>query len=430
MIGWAFHVALYAVLLAGGLALPAAALLQRAALGWAALTLYGAALLLLVLAAFVLCLLVARLLFPRYWWLAQVKAQDVFEFDGVYFLGLRLSRVPTRVQRLLFGVDEQMRIWDLVLGVLFLVLLAPHALGFLTAHRAWEEVLPPPARFHESLHPMLLSSLPVMKAWGTPWKPDAAVAERVQRELSRLEAPGASETPGAEQRFQLAQLHLLRAFVPRTRLSDPFDVSPGERLYFNRAHGAQAVEHLRFLLALPDLQRVDWSGGALALIGFFHLSDGNFAEAHAVLQQALAELGEGDESRISRYQVLLLAAQSALMNGDPERAIEYLQAILVDERLPNEAYALAMEHYAEALRLDREFSRVPELLGKALELYTLGEDRAGIARVHVRLAALALDEGRREEASEALSTASSLAQGLEDGFMLNMIERLTLAFSG
>jgi hypothetical protein len=89
-----------------------------------------------------------------------------------------------------------------------------------------------------------------------------------------------------------------------------------------------------------------------------------------------------------------------------------------------------MEHYADVLRLAGEYSRVPELLGKALELYKLGEDRSGIARVHLRLAALALDEGKRDQAAEELSIASSLAQGLNDGFTLNMVAQLALAFSG
>ena len=90
----------------------------------------------------------------------------------------------------------------------------------------------------------------------------------------------------------------------------------------------------------------------------------------------------------------------------------------------------AQKHYAEALRLEGAYSKVPELLGKALELYKLGKDRAGIARVHIRLAALALSEGKRDQAAEELSIASSLAQGLGDGFTQDMVSRLTLAFSG
>jgi tetratricopeptide (TPR) repeat protein len=424
---WLINLPLYLVLLAGALGLPAVALWDRGPLTWVDLTAYVAAAVALVLASVVLALLSARPLFPRYWWMGQVEGKDVFEFDGVYFLGLRLNRVPSRLQRLLFGVDEQMRIWDLIFGVMFLVMLVPHTVGFFAAHRQLERLVPRPATFPESLHGPLLSSLPIMKAWGVTWQADGGLAARVSAELKRLEGQG---LPGAEDRFRLAQLHLLRSYAERDRVSDPYYASPGERLYFNRGLGAQAVENLQYLLELPDLQRVGWSGGALTLIGFFHLSDHNYAQAHDALQRALAEMGEGDESRISRYQVLLLAAQSALLNGREEQAIQHLESILTNERLPNEAYALALEHYAEALRLRGDYSQVPELLGKALELYKVGEDRSGIARVHLRLAALALDEGRRGEASEELSIASSLAQGLDDGFMLNMVARLALAFAG
>lgn len=427
MMFWLVNLPLYVVLLAGGLGLPGLVLWQREPLDGMDVALYVAAVLLLVLATVVMALLAARLLFPNYWWLGQVEGKDVFEFDGVYFLGLRLTRVPSRLQRLLFGVDEHMRTWDLIFGVMFLVLLVPHTVGFLNAHRVLDETLPRPPKFPESVHEPLLSSLPLMREWGLRWQPDGALARRVERELDALQSAG---LPGVEERFRLAQLRLLRAFTVRDRVSDPYYDSPGERVFFNRGQGAAAVEHLEYLLELPDMQRVGWSGGSLTLIGFFHLSDHNYTEAQAVLQRALAELGEGDESRITRYQVLLLAAQSALMNGEEDRAIEYLNNVLVDEALPNQAYALALEHTAEALRLMGNYSQVPELLGKALELYKVDGNRSGIARVHLRLAALALDEGRRDEAAEELSIASSLAQGLEDGFTLNMVARLQLAFAG
>jgi tetratricopeptide (TPR) repeat protein len=424
---WLINLPIYAVLLGGSLGLPAIVLLNRGPLSWADVTIYIIAALLLVLASIVMALLMARLAFPNYWWLGQVEGKDVFHFDGVYFMGLRLTRVPGRLQRMLFGVDEQMRAWDLIFGVMFLVLLVPHAVGFFAAQRELDRVIPHHARFPDSLHAPLLSALPVMKQFGGHWEADGPLAAKVEKRLSELESQG---PPGAEQRFELAQLHLLRAYSVRKEFGDPFFDSPGEQVYFNRGQGVQAVENLQFLLDLPELQRAGWSSSALALIGFFHLSDHNYAKAQDALQRALAEQGEGAQARISRYQVLLLAAQAALMNGHKAKAVEFLEMILTNERLPNDAYALAMEHYAEALRLSGEYSRVPELLGKALELYKLGEDRSGIARVHLRLAALALDEGRNAQAADELSIASSLAQGLDDGFTLNMVARLKLAFPG
>lgn len=423
---WLISLPLYLVLLAAGLGLPGVVIWRRAALDWSGMALYGASALLLVIAAVVLALELARLLFPAYWWMGQVEGKDVFEFDGVYFLGLRLTRVPTRLQRMLFGVDEQMRTWDLIFGVMFLVLLVPHTVAFFGANRALDHWLPDPPRFPESLNEPLLSSLPVMRQWGTTWQVDGPVAGRVQQTLAGLQREAQPTVP---QRFELAQLYLLRAFPERRHFSDPYYSSPGERLYFNRGEGVQAVNNLQVLLNLPQLQRANWSGGALALMGFFYLNDHNFPQAQATLARAVAEMGEGDQSHIPRYLVLLLAAQSALMNSQPDQAIDYLERILTNERLPNEAYALAMEHDAEALRLSRRFKRVPALLDKAQELYKLSGDRAGIARVHVRRAALDLDQHRRQAAAKELSLASSEAQGLSDGFTQDMVARLTLAFS-
>ncbi len=422
---WLINLPLYVVFLAGGLGLPGVVLWQRDPLDWSGVALYLAASVLLLLATFVMCLLLARLVFPGYWWLGQVEGKDVFAFDGVYFLGLRLTRVPTRLQRLLFGVDEQMRVWDLLFGLMFVVMLVPHTMGFLTAHRYLDQQLPNPVKFAESMHEPMLSGLPVMQEWGSRWSSAPTFGEQVEAARNGLQN---KELPGIADRFRLAQLYLLDAFTLRKSVRDPYYDTPGEHVYFNRGQAARAVDNLRFLVELPELQRVSWSGGALALIGFFHLSDHNFQEAQKVLEQAVAELGEGDESEISRYQVLLLAAQSALMNGDEAGAMAHVDQILVDERLPNQAYALAMELYAEALRLSGRYSQVPELLGKALELYKLEQDRGGIARVHLRLAALALDEGRLKEAREELSIASSLAHGLGDTFTLNMVERLALSF--
>lgn len=423
---WLITLPLYLVLLVGGLGLPGIVIWRRAPLGWGGIVVYGIAALLLVVAVLVLTMALARLLFPSYWWLGQVEGKDVFEFDGVYFRGLRLTRLQTRAQRILFGVDEQMRTWDLIFGVIFLVLLVPHAVGFFGANRALNHWLPDPARFPQSLHEPLLSSLPLMRQWNTSWEPDGKLSKRVEQTLTELQKQG---SPSIPQRFELAQLYLLEAFPERHSYSDPYDRSPAERLYFNRGAGVQALQNLQYLLNLPQLQRANWSGGALALTGFFYLSDHNYPRAQQVLTRAVAEMGEGDESHISRYMVLLLAAQGALMNGQPKQAIDYLQRILTNERLPNEAYALALEHYADALRLSRRFSRVAELLGKALELYKLAGDQAGIARVHVRLAALALDEHKRDDAAQELSVASSMARDLSDGFTQDMVARLTLAFS-
>lgn len=417
----------YVALLLLGLGLPAIAVAQRDAIGTLDLVLYVAALTALGGAAFLGALTIAKVGFPLYWWLAQVLRKDIYEFDGVYFQGLRLTRVPTRLQRLVFGADDRMRRWDLLYGLLVLVLLAPHVAGLVTAHRWYDRVLPNPTRIPETLHAAVLSSLPVMRDWDRPWQPDPALYRRVDRELQLLRMQPRKTN---DQRFRLAQYYLLKAFVPRQSVSAPYLVSPGERVFFDRTQGAQAVVYLNQILEQPEAQQDGLGAAAQALVGFFHLADGDYGSAEDFLQQALAAPDSGDGARLPRYEVLLLAAQASMLAGDEQDAITLLEQILVDDRMPNRAYALALEHYAEALRLSGEPRQVPDLLSKALELYRVDHNTAGVARVHLHQAALALDQGRRSEASEALSKAASLATGQRDGFTLNMVERLSLQFSG
>ena len=419
-------VPLYLIPLALGLGLPGVVLWGRNPLDWMDFSLYILAILMMVLASIFFCLIWSRLLFPKYWWMGQVVGKDVFEYEGIYFLGLRLSRIPTRLQRMLFGVDDQMRNWDLVYGVMVLIMLAPHFLAFLTAHRILDERLPNPEKFPESLHQTMLSSLPVAQELGGRWSENSIYRARVEKALQEASQV---QAPNNGQRFRIAQLQMMKAFVRRTRASDPFLDSPGEAIFFNRGQGSKVVDTLQFIMAQPELQRSGWSGGALALIGFFHLSDRNLKKAEEYFRQSLANWGEANESRMPLYQVLLLAAQTALLQGDEDRAIEHLETILLNDRLPNLAYALAMEHYAEAQRLKREPEKAGQLLKKALEYYKLEQNRGGLARIHLRLAALAMDEGRRKDAGHELSIASSLAFGLNDGFMLNMVEKMVLAFS-
>ena len=163
---WAIPGFLYVLLMAVRLGGPWWVILKRQSFQLIDLLIYAGAVVALVVAVFMMTLIVARIFFPTYWWLGQIVGRDVFEYEGIYFMGPRLSRVPNRIQRILFGVDDQMRRWDLVYGVVFLVLLVPHALGFITANRYFEEILPNPVRFSQTLHFPFLSSMPVMREWG------------------------------------------------------------------------------------------------------------------------------------------------------------------------------------------------------------------------------------------------------------------------
>lgn len=417
----------YLISMGAGLAPPALVIMQRSPLGWDDLLLYILSGALMVVATIMACLLAAKIAFPEYWWRGQVEGKDVFEFEGIYFMGLRITRVPTRLQRLLFGVDERMRRWDMIFGLLFMAMVVPHIQAMITANRYLDENIPNPPRISQTLHQNILSNLPLMQEWKEGWTLNEEFTRRVGRELQLLKMQPRRTN---DQRFKLAQLYLLSAFTQRDRASEPFYHSPGEQVFFNRSQGAQAVSYLNQLLDQPDAERAGWSGGAHAMIGFFHLSEENYPKALEHLQQAMKEIGEGDETQIARYQIFLMAAQGATLAGMGEEAMKQLEIVLVNESLPKVAYALAMEQFAEALRQTGDLGQIPELLTKAEDLYTAEKDVAGLARIHLHRAALALDMGDAKKASRELSSAASLAHKLGDGFTLNMVERLSQAFSG
>src|SRR5262245_24752603 len=110
---WLISAGVYLGFLLGHLLLPVAALWNREGFTAYTSTLYIMTGFGILLATFMACLMASKLLFPQYWWMGQVLGQDIFEFDGVYFVGLRLSRVPTRIQRILFNPDDRFRWWDM-----------------------------------------------------------------------------------------------------------------------------------------------------------------------------------------------------------------------------------------------------------------------------------------------------------------------------
>ncbi len=422
---WLGTVFVYIVLLGLGFGLPVLGLLDRGAAGLAGSMnlLAGAALL---VAPIALGLMVAKLLFPDYWWAGQILGRDVYQFDGVFFVGVRATRQRSRLYRLLFGVDERMRRWDVVFGLLLLVLIFPHLLGGFTAHRYFEEVIPRRPLLAETMHAPTLSALPVMREWKRAWSGRPALALRVKkalRESGRIKR----KDPAAW--FRHGELQLLNAFEARTGPGDPFQNSPGDRVVFNRTRGAEAVASFDRILQNPEADNTGWDSAALALTGFFHLSERDYERAAGFFERALSASSDGKQARFSRYQMVLLAAQAAMLGGNPEKSIALLETILIDERLPTRAYALAMEHFADAMRLRGRTERVPELLAKTLDMYKLQKDRSGMARVHLRLAALALEKKQAGDAGREISLAASLAHGLEDGFTLNMVEALSLFFS-
>ena len=424
---WALPGILYVFFMAIGLGLPWLVILKRQPIQFFDLLLYAGAILALVAAVFMMTLIFARILFPTYWWLGQIVGKDVFEYDGVYFMGLRLSRIPNRIQRILFGVDDQMRRWDLVYGVMFLVLLVPHALGFITANRYFEQTLPNPTRFSQTLHFPFLSSLPVMREWGISWSPDAALRQKIGEALKKIETTSPKDNAI---RIRLAQLYLLRSFKLRTRAKEYLINSPGEWIIFNQGEGARAANLLKTLAELPPMKRAGWNGSILTLLGFYHLANGSFQKAAEISGKAVLEYGDGEDSNISRHQILLLAALTAMIIGDEEGAGNHLRVIIKDERLPKQVHALALELRGDLRQLQGDRENAVKSLAQAMELFQSAKDPNGVARIHLKRAVLALDNGDPIQASVELSKASQLAHGLGDVFILNMVEQLALKFQG
>lgn len=421
---WIVLVLLYLATATAGLALP---LMARLGVGGEGLTstLYFLAVGALVLAPIMFVMMAARSLFPNYWWLAHIENKDVYEYDGVYFIGGRTTRQQTRLTRLVFGLDDKMRRWHLVFGLLAVSLMAPHLMAGYTAWRYGEGLVANRPVLRETLHSSTLSSLPIMQGWNRPWSSASSLAKEVKRELVEARKTSRQEVPRL---FHMAQLRLLNAFRVRKGTAEPFLYSPGDLIVFNRGEAADGVDYLRRILELPEDKRRGWTRGSLALTGFFHMSDQNPKSAVDFLQRALATKEKADKTGISRHMVVLLAAQAALLSNQAPEAEVLLENLLTEKELPEQVYAQAMEHFAGALYMQGRSTRVSDTLTKALKSYKKIRGRAGIARVHLRMAALALEQGNTKDASHELSVAASLANGLQDGFTLNMVQGLSQFF--
>ncbi len=419
---WLISLAIYAGFLATELLLPVAALWNRQGLTTLTILFYSLIAVAIVCATFMACLMAAKALLPQYWWMGQILGQDIFEFEGVYFVGLRLSRVPNRIQRLLFSPDERLRWWDIMFGLMFLVLLVPHVLATLTAYRRADMVLPRSIQFPETLHATTLSALPLLREWRVAWGPDAVLAARLAHENEVLQAKSVKTD---EEWFRQAQVELLLAFHPRQNVNEPYVFSPSDRIYFDRGQGARATAIARKFLSGPAAASRPFRVDALVLLGFFHLSEYNFRRAEPVFQDALSALAAGGTSTLPRPLITLLAAHAAALAGHTDAARRLMETQVADETLPPLLQALTLEHLADILRLQEEYSAAHQFLDKALAIYRKQKDANGLARVYMYRGALYLDQGQLSAASTEISRAAS--QGSEEGdlFTLNMVERIT-----
>jgi hypothetical protein len=419
---WWISVPAYLAALAAGLVLSVGnTFLQRPTVA-STLIFYGLCVLTLGAASLLVALMCARLLFPHYWWLGQVLGEDVYELDGVYFQGVRLSKVSERVQRLVFGAGDKFRKWNIAFGLLWLLLMVAHGLAAMTSQRTLESMLPKPVRLPETLHAAFLSDLPVMRGLRRPWTPDSALMKTLQEETDRLQSQrGKTEMDW----LRLAQLHLIRAYRVRKGTADAFSFSPMDRIFFQRGVGAQAADAITQILAIPEAKRAPVTRGALTLLGFFHLAEYNYTKADRALSDALGKPATGDTSQIPLYWTRLLAAQAALLRGVPAEARKQLEAVAAEKDLPKRIEALAVEHAAEAVRLEGGGNEVSALLEQAEQLYTELGDLPGQSRIHLRRAVWLTDLGDAAGASEELSAASAQAESADDVFALNMVVRAT-----
>jgi hypothetical protein len=419
---WLISFALYAGFLATQLLLPVAALWNRQGLDALAIGLYVLTAVAICFATALACLMAAKALFPQYWWMGQILGQDIFEFDGVYFLGLRLSRVPSRLQRLLFGADERFRWWDMMFGLMFLVLLVPHVLATVTAYRRADLVLPRRIQFPETLHAATLSALPLLQEWQAGWSTGPVLAARLARESETLHAKGGKTDADW---FRLAQVEMLLAFHPRRSVTEPYAFSPADRIYFDRGQGARATTIARNFTTDFTGSGQPYRVDALVLIGFFHLSDYNFRKAAPLFRDALDAVAQGAPSGLPRPLITLLAAHSAALAGDTAAARRLAEAQVADETLSPLFQALTLEHLADTLRQQEHPAAAQEFLDKALALYRKQKDPMGIARIYMYRAAIHLDRGQLTAASQEISQAASQVTEVDDLFTLNMVERIT-----
>ena len=419
---WVIAPLIYASTLAAGLAAPAVIVFLRQPSPLQVGLLYSFALLTLAGASFALTLMAARLLFPHYWWLGQVLGEDVYELEGVYFVGVRVSQVPDRLQRMVFGAGEKFRRWDVAFGLIWLLLLVVHGLGAGSSKRAAAALMPHPVGLPETMHATLLSDLPVMREMRRPWSPDPDLKRRFQEQAAQIEAlRGKSEADW----FKLAQLHLLRAYKVRKGPAEAYGFSPMDRTFFERGIGAQSADDLNQILSIPAAKRAPVTRGTLTLLGFFQLCGYNYDKAERLLAQALALEKSPDQTGIPAEWTRLLAAQVALQQGDADGAGELLSPLLAERKLSAPLEALAVEHLAEAKRLDGADSEVGPLLDKAGALYASLNDGGGQARVHLRRAVWLAEQGDIRLATEELSQASAEAEAAGDVFALDMVVRVT-----
>ncbi|MDH4224258.1 MAG: hypothetical protein OEW12_01260, partial [Deltaproteobacteria bacterium] len=220
--------------------------------------------------------------------------------------------------------------------------------------------------------------------------------------------------------FRMAQLHLLMAFRSRNSFIKPYRVAPDEPYSFDEEQAEKATGYLKRIMDTPLAQREGLTPTILALDGFIRFSQGNYREAEVLFTRSLASFSSGEQKGLPRYMVMLLASRAYIQNGKLVAAQRVLSSILGDERMVPLAFPLAMEQKAEIIRLSFDGKDYKGLLSEASYRFQKESDQNGVARVHLHLAAFALEQDRPQMVRREISLASSLATGLNDWFTLGM----------
>src|SRR5262245_54545325 len=77
-------------------------------------------------ASFFLALMICRLKLPYVWWMHRVLGEDVSEFDGVFFVGGNVDRLSSSARSKVFSADDALSRWDIIFGVMNVVLILIH----------------------------------------------------------------------------------------------------------------------------------------------------------------------------------------------------------------------------------------------------------------------------------------------------------------
>ena len=185
----------------------------------------------------------------------------------------------------------------------------------------------------------------------------------------------------------------------------------------NRGHGADAATLLSRALKQPGLRRDDLVQIRCALAEAWLLQDD--------MRQAADALGPPPEGRERLDPARLsdlwrMHGRLAIASGEPSRGIALLAKALKQAERAHDSRAIGLAHYELGLcyRQVGDIAIVREHISKAASALNAAGDRRHVAMVHSLSGITLAQEGRLDEAMEALRHAERLALTVEAGDVL------------